>query len=85
MDEEIKQLLVKNIELGENNKQILTKILRYQRNIQILATLKWLLIILSAVGAFYYLQPFWDSLLSSYKNLIEIFNTIDINNVGFTL
>ena len=85
MDNETKELLKKSVELGEANSQALEKILRYQKSVQIFAALKWVVIVLSAVGAFYYLQPFLDGLWSAYNSLIETFGTVNIENGGLPM
>lgn len=85
MDDETRELIKKSVELGEANRQALDKILRYQKNVQIFAALKWVVIVLSAVGAFYYLQPFLEGLWSAYNSLIETFGTINIENGGLSM
>lgn len=78
MDPEIRDLLKKNLELAEDNKVTLERLLRYQKLGQFFSVLKWLVIILSAVGAFYYLQPIIDSMWGTYNEMIESFGTVDI-------
>jgi len=78
MDQEIRDLLKKNLELSEDNKVTLDRILRFQRIGQTFSILKWAVIILSAVGAFYYLQPMIDNLWGTYNEMIESLGTVDI-------
>jgi len=85
MDDETRELIKKSVELGEANRRALDKLLRYQKNVQIFAALKWMMIVLSAVGAFYYLQPFWERLWSTYNSLVESFSTVNIRSGGLPL
>jgi hypothetical protein len=59
MDEEMKKLVI------ENN-SMLKKLVFYQKWNQIYRIVYWLIIILSAIGAFYFVQPLLSSLSGAY-------------------
>ncbi|MFA6999931.1 MAG: hypothetical protein WC241_02325 [Candidatus Paceibacterota bacterium] len=59
MDEESKKLIV-------DNNEMLKKLVFYQRWNQIYRIAYWAIIILSAIGAFYFIQPLLSSLAGAY-------------------
>ncbi len=68
MEEEIKRIR----ELTEENNQILRKMRRSQKIASAMRTLYWLIIIGITIGAFYYLQPYLESMLG----VVESFKSI---------
>jgi len=66
VDEEDKKLLVRAVELSEENNKMLLSIRRGMRISRVMSLLYWVLIIGSAIGAFYVVQPFLDSLTEAY-------------------
>lgn len=67
MDPEVKHLLEENIKLSKDNNQLLVKVLNYQKWAQITKVFYWFLIIGISVGAFYFIKPYFGSLLSIYN------------------
>ena len=88
MDPEIKQLLVANLEVARENKEMLQKIIRYQKWAQTTKYIYWGIIIFSSVGAYYFIQPYLGNLLnvytggaSNFSNISDITNSLK-NNQG---
>ncbi|OJI08776.1 MAG: hypothetical protein COV08_03050 [Candidatus Vogelbacteria bacterium CG10_big_fil_rev_8_21_14_0_10_49_38] len=70
MDPELKILVKENLEVTKENNLVLKKILGHQRWARLLGGLKWLLIIGSTVGVFYYFQPVFNELWRTYSELL---------------
>ena len=66
MEEETKKLIEENLVLSKENNKLLLKIHGILRLNQIMRIAYWVIIILIAVGAFYFIQPFMDGILSVY-------------------
>lgn len=81
MDNELRELLLNNLEIAKNNEVMLQKVLRYHRIGVFINVAKWVIIIGSAIGAFYFLQPFLDTLYGTYQTLINsTTSVIEYNN-----
>ena len=80
MDPEIKNLLEENLKLSKENNELLLKVRRVQKWAQYSRIFYWVIILGITYGAFYYLQPYLDSLLNVYTGGVG--NISDINNVG---
>ncbi len=76
MDPEDKELLEKNLELAEENNEILRKMERSMRWSRIMSILYWIVIIGSAVGAFYLVQPYIQAITGAYGGAKTNFNDI---------
>ena len=66
MDPESKKLLEETLRLAEENNKILHSLRRAQRIASAMSFLYWFFIIGSAVGAYYFIQPYLDQLISVY-------------------
>jgi len=75
MDEETKKLLVENNEM-------LKKLVFYQKWNQIYRICYWAIIILSALGAFYFLAPLMSNLVNVYTGGV---GTSSIGEIGKNL
>jgi len=60
-EEEIENLLRKNLEVTKENNKILGKIHRYIKWSRALRALYWIIIIGSTLGLYYFIQPFIDN------------------------
>lgn len=69
MDPNIDARLKSIEEKLEKNNQLLVKVRRVQRQGQLFKILYWVLIILLAFGAFYYIQPYVNQLLEAYTGI----------------
>ncbi len=66
MSPEDKELLQRSVELAEENNEMLRAIRRSMRFARIMSILYWVFIIGSAVGAYYLIQPYIDTLAGVY-------------------
>ncbi len=66
MSPEEKELLNRAVVLGEENNRMLRSIERSIRIGRIFKIIYWVIIIGSTVGAFYLVQPYFESLLGIY-------------------
>lgn len=78
MDEEDRRLLRENIEIAKENNLLLSRLVWYQRWFRWLSTIKWLIIIGSALGLLYYFQPMIDGLWRTYGELLGIISETSI-------
>lgn len=72
MDQEDKNILKKLVKLEEDNNRILHILLRAYRFNVAFQVLKWVIIIGSAVGLYYFFQPALQQFFEVYKNLGSI-------------
>jgi len=66
-DEELKQLLKRNVEISEESLRILKKINRARIIGNVYSFLKWVIIIGVSAGAYYYLQPYLQKLMDTFN------------------
>lgn len=66
MDEETKKLLAENYALNKDNNEMLKKLVLFQKLNQIYRIVYWVIIILSAIGAFYFMKQYMGNLISLY-------------------
>lgn len=76
MDPELKRLLEDNLTVSYENKEMLKKLVFYQKFNQISRVVYWVIIICIALGALYFIQPFLDNLLNIYGGGMSDLNTI---------
>ncbi len=74
MDPETKQLLKESLEISKENNQLLRRMVRNQRWTVAYRVFYWSIIILSSLGAYYFIQPFLE-------NLLNVYGVSDVNNV----
>jgi len=72
VDPETTKLLKENIALNKENNVLLHKLVRSHRMVMIYRFVYWIIIILTTLGAFYFIQPF----------LGNVFNTYGVSNQG---
>ncbi|OGI91530.1 hypothetical protein A2933_01395 [Candidatus Nomurabacteria bacterium RIFCSPLOWO2_01_FULL_46_18] len=68
MEEEIRRIR----ELTEENNQMLKKMRRSQQIASVMRALYWLVIIGSAIGAYYLFQPYIDQLKNVYGGASDV-------------
>lgn len=78
MDEEVQDIK----ETVEDNNRILRKLLAHQRYNTIISVFKWALIIGTALGTYYFLQPYVDQVLATYEVLNGTFGPQNFLNFG---
>lgn len=76
MDSQEKQRLERVLELSEENNQILKRMLRGMRWGRLVRIIYWSVIIAASVGAFYYIQPYWDALRGFYGGAQDTVNKV---------
>lgn len=74
MSPEEKELLKRSVELAEENNDILRAIRRSMRLARIMSIVYWVVIIGSAVGAYYLIQPYLDAIVGAYGGAKEQFS-----------
>ncbi len=73
MDPEIDKALSEQMELIEENNRLIKKIHKSIVMGRFISILYWVVIIGSALGAYYFLQPYVDVVLKAYENIKEGF------------
>jgi hypothetical protein len=69
VDPESKKLLEETFSLAQDNNKILHAMRRSMRWANVMTTIYWLLIIGTAVGAFYFLQPYINQVVKTYGSV----------------
>ena len=77
MDSEEKRKLQRVLELAEENNSMLKKLVRAMRWAKILRVIYFLIIIGSAIGIFYILQPVFDQVADTYGSFRDSLNQIN--------
>ena len=80
MSPEERELLNRSVELSEDNNKILHSMRRAQCISSIISFVYWVFIIGSAVGAYYFIQPYIDQIMSVYSGAMS-----DLDGVGYLL
>ena len=77
MDAESKELLQASLELAQENNKMLHSMKRSMQMARIMSYIYWAFIIGSAVGAYYFIQPYVDSVLNAYDGATEKMNSFN--------
>ncbi len=77
MDSETKKLLEDNLRLAEENNVMLRKIHRSVKVRGYITIAYWVFIIGSAVGAYYFIEPYTDQIMNSYGGAKEDLDSIN--------
>jgi len=80
MDPELKRLLRENLELSKENNKILHKMHRGLVLGRIMRIIYWVVILGVAMGSYYFIQPYIDSLLAVYGGISG--GVSDLQNIG---
>ena len=67
MDPEAKKLLEENLKLSQENNAILHKLRRSMQIRRVMSIVYWVFIIGSAVGAYYFIEPYVGSVRDAYS------------------
>jgi len=70
MDPESKKLLEESLTLAKDNNNMLHSMRRSMRMQRAMTAFYWLFIIGSAVGAYYFIQPYLDTVLDMYSSIL---------------
>ena len=66
MDQDNKETLRRILELEQKNNKILTSMQRSMFWGRIFKTIYWIVIIGATIGAYYYIEPYIDGIISTY-------------------
>ena len=80
MDPESKKLLEETLELEQNNNKILRSMNRSMVWGRIMNIIYWLIIIGISVGAFYFIQPYFNKVLGLYNSISGTQQKINTEN-----
>ena len=84
MSPEERQLLEETVTLSRENNQILRQLRRALRWGRFYSVLKWILIVGSTLGAYYYLQPYLFRLFDAYQALLNGLNEVKEAGAGMS-
>jgi hypothetical protein len=76
MDPESKNLLEETLELEQENNKMLRSVKRSMLWSRIMTIVYWIIIIGISFGAFLFLQPYFNRLMSAYGSLGNIFKNV---------
>ena len=78
MDAEFKKLLQDTLALAQENNNILHEMRRAQRIQRFMTFLYWIFIVGSAVGAYYLIQPYVESLTGAYTDVTDSIKSFQV-------
>lgn len=76
-EQELKELLEANLRLSKENNRMLKKMRRAQKRATIFRVLYWIVIIAIALGAIYFLQPYFERVKMLYEQILP-----GLKNIG---
>ena len=79
MDSDIQKLLERNIALSEENNKMLRRLQSNMRWGRFIHAVYWIVIIGSAFGAYYFIQPYIDQLLQIYGKVQTVGGSVSPN------
>lgn len=82
MDPEVKELLKEDVRLSQENNEALKSLLWHQRVSRWFSVIKWIIVLGSAVGVLYYLQPAIDNIWGLYRELLGTVSDISVSSLG---
>lgn len=80
-DEELRELLKRNLEENKDNNRLLRKIVRVYRWQMFFSLVKWSIIIGSAFGLYYFFQPYLDNLTNTYSEIRQSLPSWPVNGL----
>ena len=84
MDEETKKLLTENYALNKENNEMLKKLVFFQKLNQVYRVAYWAIIILSAIGAFYFVKQYMGDLISVYTGGVGMSDLNSLDSIKST-
>lgn len=85
MDEETKRILSENYALNKENNEMLKKLVFFQKLNQIYRIVYWSIIILSAIGAMYFLKQYMGNIINMYTGGVGVSNVGNLESLTKTL
>jgi len=83
MDPEAKKLLEETLELEQDNNKMLRSMRRSMIWGRIMSVIYWLIIIGISVGAFYFLQPYFNKIVGLYDSISGTKQSTDNSSSSF--
>ncbi|KKT57618.1 MAG: hypothetical protein UW93_C0003G0014 [Parcubacteria group bacterium GW2011_GWC1_45_13] len=77
MDDEVKNLLKKNLEVGEESLRVLRKLYHDVWWRSFFGFAKWVIIVVLFVVGFLQLQPLIGPFLDNYQNILKLFEQVN--------
>lgn len=71
MDQELRKLLKRNLEISKENNEMLHRLQSSMRWSRFFKLAYWVVIIAIMLGAYYFIQPFVDQLVGAYGGLSD--------------
>jgi hypothetical protein len=71
-DIEFRQKILDILDLAKENNKLLRSLRRAQRWAMFMRLVYWVLIIGITLGAYYYIQPYFDQIIGTYSNFQDI-------------
>lgn len=81
MDPEIKELLKEDVRLAKETNEALKELLWQQKLTRWMGIIKWVIVIASALGLLYYLQPVIDNLWGIYSDLLNTLGGMSVKSL----
>lgn len=75
MDPESKELLQETLKLTQENNQMLHSMRRSMQLSRVMSYIYWVFIIGSALGLYYYIEPYLTQVLEVYSGATDTINT----------
>ena len=82
MDPESKKILQDTFALVEDNNKMLHHIRRSQRMASFMRAFYWIIIIGVSIGSFYYLEPYFNKVISLYNSISGTEQQLNSSSVG---
>jgi hypothetical protein len=76
MTPEERELLTKSIKIAEENNRLLRSMRRSARFSSFLRVVYWIIIFGTAFGTYYFIKPFIDPLINTYKGMQQNLETV---------
>jgi hypothetical protein len=76
MNPDDKRLLLKTLELSEENNKLLRKLDRMYRLTRAIRVSYWIIILAITLGAYYFIQPYVDGARAAYTSVVN-----DVDNI----
>lgn len=77
MSPEERELLSKSVTLAEENNKMLHSMVRSMRLQRIMTIIYWVFLVGSAVGAYYFIQPYLGDLINVYGGAGDVLKTFN--------
>ncbi len=79
MEPEAKKLLEETYKLAEENNKMLKKIRHAQKVASFVRSVYWVIVIGLGIGAFYFIQPYFDKLTSFFQDTSDSISNFKSN------